>query len=280
MGSRSSTFAALLILFHGAFGDEYEEYGEPEEYDGPKEYYGINCEDGIYLPLPSGVDNLDSVSSAVYGIIFFLVLLYYILGICIYLNKLMESLETITSLMKSTTVQDPETGEKKDIIVRVWSSGLANMVQAVGSSFPLVLLGFAELIARDFRAGDIAPGAILGSSSFNLLLGIGILICVVPQGQARKVRNLAGLILLAILTWIIYAWIYSAVALISYGEVQIWEAVATLILFCMTFVSTGLVLTFVGRRSKVETGLEEYKANFALYKSIRNTFKIRKCHYK
>ena len=275
MWSKSGTFAALLLLFHGAFGDEYEEYGEPEEYDGPKEYYGINCEDGIYLPLPSGVDNLDSVSSAVYGIIFFLVLLYYILGICIYLNKLMESLETITSQMKSTTVQDPETGEKKDIIVRVWSSGLANMVQAVGSSIPLILLGFAELLAKNFMAGDIAPGAILGSSSFNLLLGIGILICVVPQGQARKVRNLAGLILFAVLTWIIYAWIYSAVALFSYGMVEIWEVVVTLILFCLTFVSTVLVLTFVGRRSKVETSLEEYKANFALYQSIRKAFKIR-----
>jgi len=160
--------------------------------------------------------------------------------------------------------------KKKEIIVRVWSNGLANLVQAVGSSIPLILLGFAEMLATDFRYGDIVPGAILGSSSVHLLLAMAILICVVPQGQARKVRNLAGFILLAIWTWIIHAWIYSTAAIISYGQIEIWEAVVTFFLFCFTFFSTGMVLTFVGRGSKVETGMEEYKANFALYKSIRD----------
>jgi solute carrier family 8 (sodium/calcium exchanger) len=40
---------------------------------------------------------------------------------------------------------------------------------ALGSSAPEILLSVVEIFAKNFHAGDLGPGTIVGSAAFNLV---------------------------------------------------------------------------------------------------------------
>ena len=177
-------FLALLlcVLVIGAHGqEEGEEYEhEPEEYEyEPDEYEMFDCEDGLLLPLWQG-------DSAGRGVVYLFALIYFLLGIFVFMNKLMESLETVTSLMKRKAVADAETGTTTVIIERVFSKNLANILLLLGSSFPLIFLCIIECLGRGFMSGDIGPSTLLGSSAFNTFVVIGIIVST--SGQVKKSR--------------------------------------------------------------------------------------------
>ena len=258
--------------------DKDEEYGYEKEEDEKEEEYeyddgnyimnGINCEDGFIIPLWPGTDDLSIGDRMGRGLLYTLVLLYLMLGIAIYLNKMMESMETITSLMKRTSVPDPETGKNQVIIVKIWNQTVANMFMVLGSSSPLIFLCIIEIFAKGFNAGDLGPSTVIGSSAFHLLIVVGVIISSVPSGQVRKVKNLWALVLIAVWSLILYPWLFCMISFVSYGEVHTWEALVTLVLFIMILISIIAVTATAGNITKHEAAITEYNANFQLYKLL------------
>merc|ERR1711892_264798 len=259
---------------YGHYGNY--DYGEPEHSEDSEEEYpdyeysnnGINCNDGVIIPLWSGTDNLSISDRIGRGVIYFCILLYLLLGVAIYMNKMMESIETMTSLMKKSSVPDPDTGESKVVIVKIWNQAAANMFMVLASSSPVICISIADIFAKGFRAGFLGPFTIMGTSAFNLFVVVGVAISAVPRGQVRKANNLLVLILLAVFTIILYTWAYCQVGVFSYGIVEVWEAFINIILFIVILLSTTLVTAMVGRPSSHVAALAEYKANYELYKQV------------
>eukprot|EP00091_Calanus_sinicus_P002597 TRINITY_DN12678_c0_g1_i1.p1 TRINITY_DN12678_c0_g1~~TRINITY_DN12678_c0_g1_i1.p1 ORF type:complete len:117 (+),score=17.99 TRINITY_DN12678_c0_g1_i1:197-547(+) len=102
-GKLVGPFTVILSwVIIGVLSDEeaYEKEYEEDYYDDESSNFeGINCEDGIFLAFWPGTLSFSNRLTG--GIIYFICLLYSFLGIGVYLNKLMESTETMTSLMKT-----------------------------------------------------------------------------------------------------------------------------------------------------------------------------------
>merc|ERR1711892_989046 len=259
---------------YGHYGNY--DYGEPEHSEDSEEEYpdyseednGINCNDGVIIPLWSGTDNLPIGDRIGRGVIYFCILLYLLLGVAIYMNKMMETIDTMTSLMKKSSVPDPETGESQVVIVKIWNQAAANMFMALASSSPVICLCIADIFAKGFRAGHLGPFTIMGTSAFNLFVVVGIAITAVPRGHVRNANNLLVLILLAVFSFILYTWVYFQVAVISYGQIEVWEAFINIVLFIVILLSTTIVTAMVGKPSSHAAALAEYKANYELYKQV------------
>jgi len=185
---------------------------------------GINCEDGYVVPLwPLGY-GLSYGERAARGIIYFLILFYLFLGMAVYLNKLMESMETMLSLMKRVSVPNLETGENKVIFVKIWNSAVANMFMAAGSLAPVICVAIMDIIARNYQSGDIGPGTIIGSVAFNLLVSIGVAISVVPINQVKKVQNMWDYLVLGVCSVALFVWLDICLSFMSYGYTKLYEA--------------------------------------------------------
>ena len=248
------------------YEEELAEYEEEAEYR--EEYSGLNCDDGLILPLWSPAWNLSTGDRAGRGLLYLCIFLYLVLGVCVYLNKMMESVETITSWMKKSSVQDHQTGKPQEIIVKIWNQSLANIFTVLVSTSPITLFCIVEILAKGFRAGELGPFAIVGSSAFNLFIAIGIAILAAPKDKTKKVGNLGALILIAVLMLVLYNWIHITLSGISYGQVDIWEPVVTMIFFLVILISMAMVTVLVGRKPKHDAALTDYKENYKLYKMI------------
>jgi len=254
--------------------DDYEpeeergyEYDPAEErgYEYINEYpQGVKCQDGLILPLWQGTDELSHGDRVGRGVLYFFILLYLFLGVAILLNKLMESMETITSLMKRVSLPDPESGKTQIIIAKIWNQTLANIFMVVGSSSPLILIAIIDVWGNGVYAGDIGPFTILGSSAFNLFVTIGVSAAAVPIVKGGKVTNIWSFVLIAFGSMAILLWVYLSVGFISYGAIETWEGVFTLILYIIIIICTVLV----GKLPKDQTSNDEYKSNFQHYKLI------------
>eukprot|EP00091_Calanus_sinicus_P000188 TRINITY_DN10124_c0_g1_i1.p1 TRINITY_DN10124_c0_g1~~TRINITY_DN10124_c0_g1_i1.p1 ORF type:complete len:370 (-),score=40.83 TRINITY_DN10124_c0_g1_i1:25-1134(-) len=210
----------------------------------------------------------DGFSSAGIGLLYTLVLLYLMLGIAIHLNKMMESMETMTSLMKKTSVPDPETGKTQVIIAKIWNQTVANMFMVLGSSSPIIFLCIIEIFAGGFSSGDLGPSTVIDSSAFILLVAVGLMISFVPSGQVRKVTKLGTLVLTSVWSLVLYLWLVFTISMCSYGELEIWEALTTLVFFILSLVSITAISALTGNKPKHEAAINEYKANFQLYKLV------------
>ncbi len=77
------------------------------------------------------------------------------------------------------------------IEVRIWNDTVANLtLMALGSSAPEILLSCIEIVGKNFNAGDLGPGTIVGSAAFNLLAITGICVIGIPNGETRTIRLL------------------------------------------------------------------------------------------
>ena len=266
-------FFALLscVLVIGAYGQEQEEY----EYE-PEEYEISECEDGLLLPLWRR-------DSAGRGVVYPFALLYFLLGIFVFMSKLIESLETVTSLMKRKTVADAETGTTTVIIERVFSKNLANILLLLGSSFPLIFLCIVECLGRGFMSGDLGPSTLLGSSAFNTFVVIGIIVST--SGQVKKVKNVWGLLAAMIGLKLVCVWLTATMSLISYGQIDIWEATVTIIL-CIIIIIAVLIIIGISKyfnysricnmfSYKRKHRTEEYEENFEHYQLLMTKFEAK-----
>ena len=196
---------------------------------------GVNCDDGLIVPIWRPFDNLSMGDRLGRGLLYILLMVYLFIGVSIVSDRFMESIETITASEKEVTVKDPKTGKNTIIVVRVWNETVANLtLMALGSSAPEILLSVVEIIAKNFKAGDLGPGTIVGSAAFNLFMIIGLCMYVIPDDEVRKIKHLRVFLITA--TWSVFAyiWLYLILGPISYGKVETWEGLLTFAFFPLT----------------------------------------------
>lgn len=195
---------------------------------------GANCQEGLLLPVWLPQDHLTVGDRAARGTVYFLVLIYLFIGVSIVSDRFMASIEVITSKEKEVSVKKPN-GEVQIIVVRVWNETVANLtLMALGSSAPEILLSVIEIVAKNFNAGELGPGTIVGSAAYNLFVIMAVCIWVIPDNEVRKIKHLRVFFVTA--TWSVFAyiWLYLILAFISPGQVDIWEGFLTFLFFPMT----------------------------------------------
>lgn len=192
------------------------------------------CQDGLLIPRWEPAENLSTGDRVARGLVYFLAMIYLFIGVSIVADRFMGAIEVITSKEKEVKVRKAD-GEIQIVVVRVWNETVANLsLMALGSSAPEILLSIIEVYAKDFNAGDLGPGTIVGSAAFNLFMIIGLCVYVIPDGEVRKIKHLRVFFVTAAWSIFAYVWLYLILAVFSYGEVEIWEGVLTFLFFPAT----------------------------------------------
>jgi len=223
-------FVAVLLL-GTTFASEETEDGE----HGKEESTGINCDDGLLIPIWPGFESMSMGDRFGRGLLYMTLMVYLFIGVAIASDKFMESIEMITAQEKEVSVKDPRTGKTQVVVVKVWNETVANLtLMALGSSAPEIMLSVIEIWAKNFHAGDLGPGTIVGSAAFNLFMIIGLCMYVIPDDEVRKIKHLRVFFITA--TWSIFAyiWLYFILGATSYGIVESWEGILTFLFFPAT----------------------------------------------
>ncbi|KAJ2938498.1 hypothetical protein O0L34_g12993 [Tuta absoluta] len=193
----------------------------------------LQCSDGLVLPAWHPLHDVPTYEIAIRGVIYFVLLMYLFIGVSIVSDRFMAAIEVITSREKEVRVR--RNGSEQIIVVRVWNETVANLtLMALGSSAPEILLSVIEIAGKNFEAGELGPGTIVGSAAYNLFVIIAICVAVIPDGEVRKIKHLRVFIVTA--TWSIFAyvWLYLILAVISPSKVEIWEGAVTFLFFPAT----------------------------------------------
>jgi len=233
-------FAAILGLAAFAVAQDAVDKADPDAAAGKtktdeKEGSGINCDDGLIIPIWKGHESLSAGDRFGRGLLYIVLMLYLFIGVAIVSDKFMESIESITAQEKEVSVKDPRTGKTQVVIVKVWNETVANLtLMALGSSAPEIMLSVIEIWAKGFKAGDLGPGTIVGSAAFNLFMIIGLCMYVIPDDEVRKIKHLRVFIITATWSVFAYVWLYIILGAISYGRVDVWEGVVTFLFFPAT----------------------------------------------
>lgn len=188
------------------------------------------CTPGILLPVwkPLNPGLGQQVARAV---VYFVSLMYMFLGVSIIADRFMASIEVITSQEKEVTITLPN-GETSLATVRIWNETVSNLtLMALGSSAPEILLSVIEVCGHNFEAGELGPGTIVGSAAFNMFVIIGICVWTIPNGESRKIKHLRVFFITAFWSIFAYIWLYLILSVMSPGEVEVWEALVTLLFF-------------------------------------------------
>merc|ERR1712198_264314 len=169
------------------------------------------------------------------GLLYIALMIYLFIGVAIASDKFMESIEMITAQEKEVSIKDPKSGKTQVVVVKVWNETVANLtLMALGSSAPEIMLSVIEIIAKDFKAGDLGPGTIVGSAAFNLFMIIGLCMYVIPDDEIRKIKHLRVFFVTATWSVFAYVWLYLILGAISYGVVESWEGILTFLFFPAT----------------------------------------------
>ena len=72
---------------------------------------GINCEDGLIVPLWPGTDHMSMGDRFGRGLLYGTLMIYLFIGVAIVSDKFMESIEMITAQVKEVQIKDPRTGK-------------------------------------------------------------------------------------------------------------------------------------------------------------------------
>jgi len=220
---------------------DYDDYNDYNDYD---RRYGINCEDGLLIPIWPGFEYWGMGDRVGRGLLYFFVIINLFIGTAVAMEKLLKSIEMMASQTEVVTVKDPEAEEDNSNKTRVFKNTLVNLtLKAIGSAIPVILLCSIEVLAKGFKAGDLGLSSVVGSAAFNLFIIIGISISAFPNKETRKVQNLGVLLITAFWTTFAFSWTYSVLGAISYGMVETWEAVLTILLFPISFATA-----FIGER--------------------------------
>ncbi|KAJ8962645.1 hypothetical protein NQ318_001038 [Aromia moschata] len=222
---------------------------------GAGNHSAIRCTDGLLLPCWQPLDDVALLDRVGRGTVYFLVLAYLFIGVSIISDRFMAAIEVITSQEREVSVRKPN-GDTQIVVVRMWNETVANLtLMALGSSAPEILLSVIEIYAKDFEAGDLGPGTIVGSAAYNLFVIIAICVSVIPNGEVRRIKHLGVFFVTAIWSVFAYIWLYLILCAFSPGVVDIWEALLTFFFFPLT------VLT-------------AYAADRKMYKYMRKDYRM------
>ena len=181
---------------------------------------------------PAG--NLSAGDKAARATVYFAAMAFMFLGVSIIADRFMAAIEVITSKEKEVIIRKPD-GETHVLNVRVWNETVSNLtLMALGSSAPEILLSVIEVIGNNFEAGDLGPSTIVGSAAFNLFVIIAICVYVIPDGEVRRIKHLRVFFITA--TWSVFAylWMYLIIAVITPGQIDVWEGILTFLYFPLT----------------------------------------------
>ena len=171
---------------------------------------------------------------------YFLGLMYMFLGVNIIADVFMASIEVITSKTKQIKIASAnQNSDENDnsphydtIEVKIWNDTVSNLtLMALGSSAPEILLSIIEIVGNNFEPGDLGPGTIVGSASFNLLVITAICIYVIPEGESRRIKEINVFAVTSFFAVFAYIWLYLVIEVITPGVVEIWESVVTFLFF-------------------------------------------------
>ncbi|XGW01494.1 hypothetical protein V3C99_013989 [Haemonchus contortus] len=199
-----------------------------------------NCIDGLVVPIWRPFLDLSAGDKILRGLIYFIVIAYCFLGVSIVADRFMSSIEVITSMERKIIIKRPGL-DPMEVNVRIWNDTVSNLtLMALGSSAPEILLSIIEVIAKKFEAGDLGPNTIVGSAAFNLFMIIAICVAVIPNGEVRRQKHLDVFFVTA--TWSIFAyiWMYVILAVVSPGEIEIWEGLLTFAFFPLTVLTAWI----------------------------------------
>jgi len=239
---------------------------------------GVNCGDGLLIPIWRPYDNLGSGDRFGRGILYGLLMIWLFIGVAIVSDKFMESIETITAQEKEVTIKDPRTGKNQIVVVKVWNETVANLtLMALGSSAPEIMLSVIEIWAKGFEAGDLGPGTIVGSAAFNLFMIIGLCMYVIPDDEVRKIKHLRVFIITATWSVFAYVWLYLILAQISKGKVESWEGILTFLFFPATVYTAddhGGVFQFEEHEAEITESVGTFELKVARQSGARGTVAI------
>jgi len=172
------------------------------------------------------------------AVIYFVGLCYSFLGVSIVADVFMCAIEKITSKTKQIHVAgqgdkgEEEIGGPEVIEVPVWNGTVANLtLMALGSSAPEILLSVIEIVGKNFEAGELGPGTIVGSAAFNLLVISAVCVVGVPKGETRRIDIIVVFAITAFFSVFAYVWLIIILKVSSPNVVDIWEAVMTFLFF-------------------------------------------------
>lgn len=194
----------------------------------------VVCQDGFLLPAWRPLENLSTGDRVARGFVYLLILVYMFIAVSILCDRFMGAIEVITSKEKEVKIKK-KSGETHIVVVRVWNTTVANLsLMALGTSAPEILLSVIEIFAKNFEAGELGPGTIVGSAAYNLFIIMAISIMSVPMGEVRKIKHLRVFIVTAIWSIFAYVWLFMILSVISPGRVEAWEGFLTFLFFPLT----------------------------------------------
>jgi solute carrier family 8 (sodium/calcium exchanger) len=184
---------------------------------------GEHCSDGwiLYGPARTGRNTL----------LFMALLCWTFLGIAIAADVFMAGIEQITSTETTRTIALPS-GEVRRYTVTVWNGTVANLtLMALGSSSPEILLSIFEIVGSGFYVGELGPSAIVGSAAFNMLIISAVCITAIPDGGQTAIKALPVFYITGVASLFAYVWLIIMLVYITPDVVDVWEGVATFVMF-------------------------------------------------
>lgn len=203
--------------------------------------FQLNCEDypeGIALFDRVDTDQCSSfvlvLAANAYNhhfmwIMMVLAMLFTFLGVNIVADVFMSAIEVITAQTK-TVKKTKGDGSEVLIKTKVWNPTVANLsLMALGSSAPEIMLAVLDTVnTLGEIPGEMGPSTIVGSAAFNLFVISGVVVCALPEGETKKIEEMAVFQVTATSSILAYVWM---VYVLSDENVAMWEAVTTFAFF-------------------------------------------------
>lgn len=166
------------------------------------------------------------------AIVYFLLLMWTFAGVGVIADVFMDAIGVITSVGKWVAVRDDETGETKNLYVKVWNPTVANLtLMALGSSAPEILLSVIEITSNDFYSGDLGPSTIVGSAAFNGLVIISVCVSALEAGETRRIEDFSVFAITAFSSVFAYVWLIVILQWWTPNIVTVAEGTATFVFF-------------------------------------------------
>jgi len=186
------------------------------------------CSDGLLVPFI----NEFTWPLEARAFLYLIGLLYCFMGVAIIADIFMGSIEKITSTTRKVYLSRGDNEEAEVIEVRIWNDTVANLtLMALGSSAPEILLSIIEVVSRNFEAGELGPGAIVGSAAFNLLSISAVCVASIPLGETRHIKGVAVFGVTTFFSIFAYLWLIIVLLVWTPGQVSVAEAWLTLLMF-------------------------------------------------
>jgi len=167
-------------------------------------------------------------------------LLWCFVGVSVLSDVFMAGIETITnSTYKRKVPRLTQQGQQEQDAsgnpvfdyeeTLIWNPAVANLtLMALGSSTPEILLSIIEIVGAGFYSGELGPGTVVGSASFNLYMITAMCMLALPDGEGRKIDGLTTFFITSVHSLFAYFWLAVTLIVISPDVVEVWEAVVTL----------------------------------------------------